>query len=209
LSETPQDWQQAALVGLSRTVSTTRKITGDDRMCRGRPGTAAKSARRGAGSIVVGPLAGDEVTMPAQNRGRGDREDLRPPAAVHQRDNAVSQIRSACSQPARTRQHGRRPCRARNPGFGYATCEYSTIRPPRIFRRVIRACWKSIKRGRSSRRSRAVAPACGSRRVPAVVHSDGSGRSTFAGLRFRASARGWSVSRRTSASVRGTVTGIP
>lgn len=30
------------------------------------------------------PLAGDEVTVPAQDRGRGDREDLRPPAAAHQ-----------------------------------------------------------------------------------------------------------------------------
>ncbi len=30
------------------------------------------------------PLAGDEVTVPAQDRGRGDREDLRPPAAARQ-----------------------------------------------------------------------------------------------------------------------------
>ena len=30
------------------------------------------------------PLAGDEVAVPAQDRGRGDREDLRPVAAAHQ-----------------------------------------------------------------------------------------------------------------------------
>jgi hypothetical protein len=32
----------------------------------------------------VVPLAGDEVSVPAQDRGGGDREDLRPPAAAHQ-----------------------------------------------------------------------------------------------------------------------------
>jgi hypothetical protein len=32
----------------------------------------------------VVPLAGDEVTVPAQDRGRGDGKDLRPPATVHQ-----------------------------------------------------------------------------------------------------------------------------
>ena len=32
----------------------------------------------------AGPLAGHEVTVPAHDRGRGDREDLRPPAAARQ-----------------------------------------------------------------------------------------------------------------------------
>jgi Protein of unknown function (DUF2637) len=32
----------------------------------------------------VVPFAGDEVLVPAQDRGRGNREDLRPPAAAHQ-----------------------------------------------------------------------------------------------------------------------------
>jgi hypothetical protein len=31
-----------------------------------------------------------------------------------------------------------------NSSFGYATCEYSLITPPRILRRVTRACWMSI-----------------------------------------------------------------
>ena len=34
--------------------------------------------------VGVVPLAGDEVPVPAQERSRGDREDLRPPAAAHQ-----------------------------------------------------------------------------------------------------------------------------
>jgi hypothetical protein len=37
------------------------------------------------GPTGVVPLAGDEAPVPAQDRGRGDREDLRPPAAAHQR----------------------------------------------------------------------------------------------------------------------------
>jgi len=34
--------------------------------------------------VGVIPFAGDKVPVPAQDRGRGDREDLRPPAAAHQ-----------------------------------------------------------------------------------------------------------------------------
>ena len=47
-----------------------------DRSAGGRPSWPAPAG--------VVPLAGNEVTVPAQDRGRGDREDLRPPAAAHQ-----------------------------------------------------------------------------------------------------------------------------
>ena len=51
----------------------------DQRLDRGTGGRSSWPAPAG-----VVPLAGDEVTVPAQDRGRGDREDLRPPAAAHQ-----------------------------------------------------------------------------------------------------------------------------
>jgi hypothetical protein len=47
-----------------------------DRRASGRPPWPAP-----AGVVL---LAGDQVTAPAQDRGRGDREDLRPPAPTHQ-----------------------------------------------------------------------------------------------------------------------------
>ena len=47
-----------------------------DRSAGGRPSWPAPAG--------VVPLTGDEATVPAQNRGRGDREDLRPPTAAHQ-----------------------------------------------------------------------------------------------------------------------------
>ena len=49
-------------------------------------------------SAGEGPLAGDEVTVPAQGRGRGDREDLRPPAA-HQPRRRSRDGQAGCPSP--------------------------------------------------------------------------------------------------------------
>ena len=51
----------------------------DQRLDRGPRGRSSRLA-----PVGLVPLAGDEVTVPAQDRGGGDREDLRPPAAAHQ-----------------------------------------------------------------------------------------------------------------------------
>jgi hypothetical protein len=45
-------------------------------------GPSRRSPRLAPTGVV--PLAGDEATVPAKDRGRCDREDLRPPAAAHQ-----------------------------------------------------------------------------------------------------------------------------